>query len=366
MKRTRRLTVYMLILLIVSLTGCTDTKTSTTEAGVKTKNKEIQSRLEKFMDSCVTNLKFNGTVLVAKNEQVLLENGYGMADDDNHIPNTTQTVYEIGSITKQFTATAILMLKEKGLINIQDTIDKYISNYPNGNKIKIYNLLNHTSGIPEYLKYVESMEPGKRCYTPKELIELFEEKPLDFEPGTNFQYSNSNYILLGYIIEKLTGKSYEDYIKNNIFKPIKMRHTDVLNSKTTVNGMAVGYSYLNPKPSKKAGVFEPTLPYAAGEIYSTVEDLLLWNNNLCNGKFINKNSLKEMFTPGMNSYGFGWFASKTNGDDLIFHGGNTLGFSSYIERNINKGYVVIVLSNIYHDDNPKFIGDQLLQIVSSN
>jgi CubicO group peptidase (beta-lactamase class C family) len=388
MRKIKLLSKFMTILLVVILTGCTDTKTNSTES-VKDKSKEIQSKLEtktstseaakdetkeiqakieEYMKGFTENIQFNGSVLVAKNEQVLFKSGYGMADYENKIPNTPQTVFQIGSITKQFTATAILMLREKGLLDIQDTVDKYVPDYPNGNKIKIYNLLNQTSGIPENLLFVESIEAGKHNYTPKELIEQVKDKTLDFEPGTRFEYSNSNFNLLGYIIEKVTGVSYEEYIKNNIYTPLKMNYTGTLSSKDAVNGMATGYLIINTKASEyiKDFVYEPTLPYAAGEIYSNVEDLLIWNNSLCSGKLINENSLKEMFTPYIDNYGFGWFTANSKGDSMVFHGGNVPGFTSYITRNINKGYVVIILSNKNRDnDNLTFLSDQLLQIVSS-
>lgn len=289
-----------------------------------------------------------------------------MADYDNKIPNTPQTSFQIGSVTKQFTATAILMLKEKGLLDIQDTIDKYIPDYPDGNKIKIYNLLNHTSGIPEHLKFVdrEQWMEGKHTYTMKELIKLFKYKPFDFEPGTNFNYSNSNYILLGYIIEKVSGMSYEDYINNNIFKPLKMEQTGMLSWRDTAKEMASGYLKIESESATKSFIMEPTLESAAGEIYSTVEDLLKWNNNLCSGKLIDESSLKEMFTPYMNNYGYGWFVKKINEDNIVFHGGGVPGYTAHIARNIDKGYVAIILSNKQYDEYPQNIGELMLRIVS--
>lgn len=349
------------------LTGCANKKAVQTET-INSGDKEVQSKLEKYMKDYTTNNQFNGSVLVAKNERILFENGYGMADGDNKIPNTPKTVFEIGSITKQFTAAAVLLLQEKGLLNVQDTIDKYIVNYPNGKKIKIYNLLNHTSGIPEYTKLVESMEKGKRSYTPKDIIETFMDKPLNFETGTKFEYSNSNYILLGYIIEKVTGEKYEDYIKNNIFMPLKMEHTGIINSKDIISGKAIGYSYISPKATayEKAYETEQSLPYAAGGIYSTVEDLFTWSNGLFTEKIINGNSLKEMLTPYKDNYGFGWYVLKLNGEDVVEHGGSISGYSSDILRYTNKGYTVIILSNKQGDDNITKIIDGISPNINSN
>jgi CubicO group peptidase (beta-lactamase class C family) len=367
MKRIILIILSFLFTSAVLLTGCANKKTAPTET-INSGEKEVQSKLEKYMKDYTTNNQFNGSILVAKNEKILFENGYGMADADNKIPNTPKTVFEIGSLTKQFTAAAVLMLQEKGLLNIQDTIDKYIENYPNGKKIKIYNLLNHTSGIPEYTKLVESMETGKRSYTPKELIEIFMNKPLNFETGTKFEYSNSNYILLGYIIEKVTGEKYEDYIKNNIFMPLKMEHTGMMNSNDIISGKAIGYSYISPKATayEKAYEIEQSLPYAAGGIYSTVEDLFTWNNGLFTEKIINKNSLKEMLTPYKDNYGLGCYVLKLNGEDAIEHGGSISGYSSYIIRYINKGYTVIILSNKQEDANLLKIIEGISPIINSN
>lgn len=174
---------------------------------------------------------------------------------------------------------------------------KYIPDYPNGDKIKIYNLLNHTSGIRDYVELAESIESGKHTYT-LELIELFKNEPLDFGTGTEFEYSNSNYILLGYIIEKVS-KNYKDYIKENILKPLNLSNTGFLSDKATIKDKAVGYDTIdnNENEYKKAIDTEGSLIASAGEIYSTVEDLYMGRGFICREKIINKQSLKEMFTP---------------------------------------------------------------------
>ncbi|MDD7794291.1 serine hydrolase domain-containing protein [Clostridium sp. 'White wine YQ'] len=340
MKRKISIISTLLITFTLLLTGCSNNKADTIETVNKDKDKdETYLKLENYMKKYSN---FNGTVLVAKNEKILFENGYGMANAENKIQNTPKTVFRIASITKQFTATAILMLQEKGLLNVQDTIDKYIENYPNGNKIKIYNLLNHTSGIPEYIKFISS-----DSYTPEKLVELFKDKKLNFTPGTKYEYSNSNYVLLGYIIEKVSGMSYENYMEENIFKPLKLESTGTLNNMDRATEKAEGYAYINHKSNQyqKDINMDPSLAYAAGNLYSNAEDLLVWNNNLCSGKLINDNSLKEMLTPYQNGYGFGWFIINKDNQKLIEHEGDILGFTSLIRRDMNTGYVVILLSN---------------------
>ena len=327
------------------LSGCANKGISFKES-TNTDNKDLQAKVTQYVEDYCEKNQFSGTILVSKGDEVLLNRGYGMADYDNKISNTPQKVFEIGSLTKQFTATAILMLQEDNLLSVQDTIDKYIPDYPNGDNIKIYNLLTHTSGIPDY---VESAENGKKHYTSEELIELFKNKPLTFDTGTSFEYSNSNYYLLGYIIEKVSNMTYEDYIEKKILKPLKMNDTGFLSNPDTIKDKAIGYS----KIIKIADIYtkaveqDSSLPYAAGEICSTGEDLYRWENGLVSGKLINKESLNEMFTPYSSaSYGYGWFITKSiDRDKIVYHGGSIEGYESLIKRNINTNNMVIILSN---------------------
>jgi CubicO group peptidase (beta-lactamase class C family) len=353
---------------VILLTGCAGKETTTLQESTKANNKDLQSKLIKYMDDYSNKNGFSGTVLIAKDDDILLNRGYGMADYDKKVANIPHTVFEIGSVTKQFTATAILMLQENKLLSVQDTISKYISDYPNGDKIKIYNLLTHTSGIPEYLKFVKSMESGKHTYTTEELIELFKNKSLDFDTGTSFEYSNSNYILLGYIIEKVSKMKYEDYIEKNILKPLNLNETGFLSKKPKIKNKAIGYSILNRESNEYSASFETegSLPYSAGEIYSTDEDLYRWENALYTGKLIKKESLNEMFTPNLDSYGYGWFIFNSNGGDkIIYHDGNIPGFTSFVAKDIDKNSTLIILSNKDHDTAYKDIFTEVSQILEN-
>ena len=156
---------------------------------------------------------FNGSILVAKEGKILFRKGYGMADIEKHVPNTPSTILRIGSLTKQFTAMAILILEEQGKLSTKDPISKYIPSYPNGDKITLHNLLTHTSGIAEYLTPEVYQNPPNHYCSPENLISMFKNKPLNFPTGKSFRYSNSNYILLGYIIQKVSGVKYEDFVR---------------------------------------------------------------------------------------------------------------------------------------------------------
>jgi len=332
----------LLFTFIIVLTGFS--RTSSIKSS-KTDNGDIQSRMHKYIDDYSVKNKFSGTILVAKDDEVLLDKGYGMADYNKKIVNKPKTVFAIASLTKQFTATAILMLQEKKLLSVQDTIDKYIPDYPDGDKIKIYNLLTHTSGISDYT----SSGKGERTYTPEEIIELFKNKPRNFETGAKYEYCNADYILLGYIIEKVSGVKYEEYLDKNIFKPLKLNDTGFLTNEASIKDKASGYY-----SSKKTGEYimvldtESSMQYSAGGIYSTVDDLYRWENALFGEKLINKKSLNEMLTPYLHNYGYGYgliIGKNAGGDKVIWHNGSLPGFSSYIGKNSNKEYIFIILSN---------------------
>ncbi|MBU3160708.1 beta-lactamase family protein, partial [Clostridium frigoris] len=224
-------------------------------------------------------------------------------------------------------------------------IDKYIHDYPEGDKIKIHNLLTHTSGIADYV----STGKNDRAYTPEEIIELFKNKPLNFKTGTKYEYCNSDYILLGYIIEKVSGMKYEHYLEKNIFEPLKLNDTGFLINEASIKNKASGYY-----PSKKTGEYsvvldtESSTQYSSGGIYSTVDDLYKWEKALFTQKLINKKSLNEMLTPYLQNYGYGYgliIGKNDEGDKVIWHNGSLPGFSSYIGKNVNKKYLFIILSN---------------------
>jgi CubicO group peptidase (beta-lactamase class C family) len=334
------------------LTGCRSSETISVQESTKATYKDIQSKISEYMNKYTEEIAFNGTILIAKNNDVLFSKGYGMSDYNNNTVNTPQTVFEIGSITKQFTASAILMLQEKKLLSVQDTLDKYIPDYPNGDKIKIQNLLNHTSGIPEYLGFIKFDKIGIHSYTTEEIIELVKNKPLEFKTGTKFKYSNSNYLLLGYIIEKISNLKYEDYIEKNILKPLNMDKTGFLSRQNIIKYKAIGYERINAKANEYKAAYEeePSLPYAAGEIYSTTEDLYRWESALYKGRLIKKELLNEMLTPCQGSYGYGWFLQNTSRDKIAYHGGNIPGYTAYVEINIDQNYLFIILSNKEHDE----------------
>jgi len=306
---------------------------------------DIESKVDEYINPYLKMGAFSGSVLIARKGIILLSKGYGMANYESDVPNTLQTKFRLGSVTKQFTAISIMQLQEKGLLNVYDPISKYLPDYPNGERITLHHLLTHTSGIPNFTSFPEYQETIMLPSPVEKTMERFKHKPLEFTPGEKFKYSNSGYILLGYIIEKVSGKSYEDYLKENIFQPLNMMDTGYDHYRPLIKHRASGY-VLGANGLVNAVYIDMSTPYAAGGLYSTVEDLYLWDQALYTEKLGSKNSLDEMFTPFKGDYGYGWFIIKAFNRRLITHGGTVNGFYAYISRYVDDKVCIIVLSNI--------------------
>lgn len=302
---------------------------------------------------------FSGSVLVARGGKVILEKGYGMANVELGVPNTPDTIFRLGSITKQFTATAILQLEEQGKLSVNDAACKYIADCPAAWKpITIHQLLSHTSGIASYTNDSKFMEPRvmRVPLTPLEILMLSKDKPLDFQPGEGFKYDNSGYIFLGIIIEKVSGEKYADYLRKHIFDPLDMHESGYDDTRSILKNRAAGYSNRNGQ-LRNADYIDMTLPYAAGSLYSNVRDLYRWDRALYTDKVLSKASRDKMWTPVKNNYAYGWFIN-TRGRKQVSHGGGINGFSTAILRYPDDDAVVIVLSNT-DSANPSAIAIQL-------
>ncbi len=274
-----------------------------------------------------------------------------------NIPNTADTKFRVGSVTKQFTAMLIMQLVEEGKLKLDAPVTTYIPDYPKdkGDKITIHHLLTHTSGIHNYTDLPTFGDIMRNPESPEDLVKSFWDLPLDFEPGAKFNYSNSGYILLGYIIEKVTGKSYEDVLKEKIFEPLGMKNSGYDHTADIIPKRASGYEkagsdYFN------AQYIDMTVPYSAGSIYSTVENLYLWDQALYTDKLLSKKYMNKIFTPYAkppfaDSYGYGWGLIKKhldNVDDslnIITHGGTINGFNSLILRITNSKDLIVLLNN---------------------
>ncbi|WP_461790425.1 serine hydrolase [Pedobacter sp.] len=293
-----------------------------------------------------------GTVLISKAGKVLFNKAYGKANLELNVPMRTEHVFRLGSITKQFTAVCILKLLEEGKLSLEDELIKFIPDYPlNGKKITIANLLTHTSGIKNYTALSTFNENLKRQdRSPKELIDLFKDQPLDFEPGSDYKYSNSGYILLGYIIEKLSGKSYGEYVQKNIFEPLQMSNSYYDERSKVISERISGYRKRNGS-YENSDFLSMTLPYAAGSLLSTTGDLLKWYNGLEDGKVISRASLELAHTSGRlangkeTGYGFGWEIGNIQGSKAIKHNGIVNGFFTDVIYLPTEEIFVSILAN---------------------
>jgi len=297
-------------------------------------------KIDKLLTGYTDAGRFNGSALIAVNDKILLEKGYGYKNFRDNSLNDTSTIFQIASITKQFTASIILKLVELKKLSLTDNLCKFYPGYPKGENITIQNLLNHTSGIIDWTRSINFSPKNE-----KSLIDFLMTKPLDFPPGTSWSYSNSNYSLLGYIIQKVSGISYENAVRKYIFIPLQMRHSgfDFKNLKSKEK--ATGYSVFSDSTKIEGVVYDSVGPFAAGEIYSTVGDLYKWHKGLQSHKIINMASQELAYTPLINNYGFGWIIDSLFSRRIISHSGNISGFNSNLARIIEDNTFVVLLNN---------------------
>jgi CubicO group peptidase (beta-lactamase class C family) len=249
-------------------------------------------------------------------------------------------------MTKQFTAAAILLLEERGKLKTDDLIKKYMPDAPAAwDKITIFNLLTHTSGIPSFTSFPDYRSTEVTPTTPEKLVERFRDKPLDFQPGEKWDYSNSGYVLLGYLLEKISGQTYKEFIQENIFKPLGMNDSGYDSNSAIIPHRASGYTP-TPNGPVNAGYIDMTIPFSAGALYSTTDDLLRWEQGLFGGKVLSAASLKKMTTPFKNDYAFGLGVRSDKGHTVIEHGGGIEGFNTQMSYFPEDKLTVIVLSNL--------------------
>jgi CubicO group peptidase (beta-lactamase class C family) len=302
--------------------------------------------MEEVIQSYVSSNQFMGAILVARNDQILLDKGYGYANLEWQVPNSPDTKFRLGSITKQFTAACVLLLEERGKLKTDDLVKKYLPDAPAAwDHITIYNLLTHTSGIPNFTEFPDYHASEATPTTPEQLVARFRGKPLDFQPGEDWRYSNSNYVLLGYLIEKITGQRYQDFVEENLFKPLGMQNSGYDSNTAMIPHRAAGYA---PGPSGpvNAGYVDMSIPFSAGALYSTTHNLLRWEQGLFAGKLLSVESFEKMTTSYKRDYACGLTAYTVNGHKVIAHGGGINGFSTMLAYYPDDKLTVIVLGNI--------------------
>lgn len=298
--------------------------------------------------------QFNGSILVAENGKVIYKKGFGMANMEWNIPNQPDTKFRIASITKQFTAALVLQLVEEGKIKLDGKITDYLTDYrkDTGGRVTIHQLLNQTSGIPDYSARPNfSAEISRIPYAVADFVKKFASDELEFEPGAKYRYSNSGYSILGAIIEKVTGKTYETALQERILVPAGMTNSGYDHNSSLLEKRASSYEK-TPAGYVNAPYIDMSIPYAAGSMYSTVEDLYKWDQSLQEDKILSAESKRLMFTPGLGNYGYGIritdqpIGKSDLKTKIIWHGGAGInGFASLISRAVEKRQTVIILDN---------------------
>jgi CubicO group peptidase (beta-lactamase class C family) len=310
-------------------------------------------KIDQFMTRVYENRQFNGTVLVAENGKVIYKKGFGLGNMDWNMPNKPDTKFRIASVTKQFVAMQIMQLVEEGKIKLDGKLSDYLPEYrkDTGEKITIHHLLTHTSGIPSYTGLTGFWSDSTRNpYTIEYMIEHFHSGDLEFEPGTDYKYNNTGYYLLAVIIERITGKTYEENLIERIITPVNMTNSGIDRNQRIIYNRAIGY-YKQLTGYIHDPYFLMTNAYGAGDMYSTVEDLYLWDQALYTENLLSDKYKEIMFTPFLSNYAYGWgvyYVSLGENDDsvkVVSHSGGLNGFNTRIFRLIEDKHLIVLLNN---------------------
>jgi CubicO group peptidase (beta-lactamase class C family) len=342
---------------MIALLAATPLQTSSLSDGSPDEGDAVQ-RMDRFVGS----KDFSGVVLVGRDGRVIFQRAYGMASREHSVPNKLETKFRIGSVTKSFTAMAVMILVERGKLHLTDPLCNYIDDCPKAwAGITVRHLLSHTSGIPNFTELPDNDHYERLPMTPLATIARFRDLPLEFVPGERFSYDDSGYLLLGHIVERASGKRYEDFMRENIYEPLGMLDSGYDHPWVILKNRASGYARKDGQ-TVNAMLMEMDTPFGGGSMYSTVEDLLRWDQALYTEKLVSRKSLDQMFTPFQGRYvpvepwqrglysrhqwGYGCWITKWFGHDLIWIPGFIHGFVAAILRYPEDRTVVIVLENM--------------------
>lgn len=348
LKRNQMLYKWILLILLTS-------------SAILCQAQTVNEHIKNLVDTYASLRKFNGSILVVSHGEVLLRKGYGYKNFQTKTPNDANTVYQIASVTKSFTATLVLKLVEMRKLALTDRVSKFYPQIPKGDSITIGHLLSHTSGISDN----DSITKNKiyKGSNEDQFIGALTERDFDFAPGSDFRYSNSGYILLGYIIQKAIGMSYYDAIKSYVFQPLKMENSGFDFTSLTGTDKATGYwEFPASDTTRPATLIEYFKPAAAGAIYSTVDDLYKWHRGLQSGKIVSRELLEGAYTPVKSNYGYGWIIDSVARAKLVWHSGDIWGFKSELARVPADDICIAIISNI-EDVDLHIITKKILAII---
>ena len=290
--------------------------------------------------------EFTGAVLVARDGEVLLDRGYGFANREWSVPNDGDTKFRLGSVTKQFTAVAIMLLNERGLVDLDAPVKTYLPDAPAAwDGVTVRHLLTHTAGVPNFTDFDDYGASKTLPATMDSLIGRFRDRPLDFQPGEGWSYSNSGYILLTAIVEKASGRSYADFVAETLFQPLGMADSGYDSHAAVLPRRASGYAP-TARGIVNADYIDMSIPQGAGALYSTTRDLLKWEQGLFGGRLLTPASLALLTTPVRNQYAFGLAVTQAGGNTTIAHSGGIEGFNTNMAWDPDRRMTVIVLGNL--------------------
>ena len=317
----------------------------------------LEASIDQFIKAEMERQKIPGVSLaVVRDGKPFLVKGYGFANLEHQVPVRPETIFQSGSVGKQFTATAVMLLVEEGKIGLDDKISKYLGDVPESWKnITVRHLLSHTAGMTDYPQDFDF----RRDYTEDEMLKRAKEIPLAFQPGEKWQYSNLGYVTLGILIGKVTGKFYGDFLNERVFKPLGMKTARIINEADIVTNRASGYRLVKGEVKNQEWVSPSLNTTADGSLYLSALDMMKWDDALRNGKVLKKSSLDEMWTPiklndgKTHPYGFGWAVRSVNGRRVVEHGGAWQGFKAHIARYVDDNLTVIVFANLIQTNQGK-------------
>jgi CubicO group peptidase (beta-lactamase class C family) len=299
-------------------------------------------KLDEMITAYAANNRFNGSALVAKQGKILLQKGYGLKNAGNNSMNDEHTVYQIASVTKQFTATVILKMVELKKMSLQDRLSKYYPGFPNGDSITIQHLLTHTSGLHNYTETDSSITETDE----QRMIPYLKTLKPDFAPGTDWHYSNTGYVMLGFIIQKVSGLTYWQALRKYIFEPLKMNSSGFDFAHLASTNKSIGYDVLTDTLKQPAVITDSTVPFGAGAIYSTVQDMYKWHQGLQRYAIVTQQLMDKAYTAcPQHNYGYGWQIDSVFGKKMVSHSGSITGFGSNFARITGDDICIVLLSN---------------------
>jgi CubicO group peptidase (beta-lactamase class C family) len=335
--------------------GCIFTALVRAAAAQAVPDQSLSGKVDEFVTAELRAQRVPGVALaVIRDGKILKAAGYGLASVELGVATKPESIFQTGSVGKQFTSAAVMMLVEEGKVGLDDKISKYFSGSPSSWKdITVRHLLTHTSGIPDYTEEKTGGAINMRTdYTEEELVKKIAGLPLDFQPGEKWSYSNSGYLLLGVLIHRVTGEFYGDFLQQRIFRPLEMTSTRIISEADIVPNRSAGYRLVKGELKNQEWVSPSLNTTADGALYTNVLDLAKWDATLYTEKLLKKSSFDQMWSPvelnnGKTSpYGFGWRVAEVNGHRLLEHGGAWQGFTMHISRYVDDRLTVIVMTNL--------------------